>query len=521
MIATAVPLLMYEVIDMKRLLIWCILLIFLLHNAIAETEQIPGMNWYEIFVRSYQDSDGDGIGDLQGVTDRLDYIRDMGYDGIWLMPIMPSPSYHKYDVTDYMSIDPEYGTLEEFRSLVKECHERGIRLIVDLPINHSSSQHPWFTQACQALRKGDQTNRYVDYYCFSQKNGQKQVKLNGTEWYYEEQFSGGGMPDLNLDSKEVRAEITAIMDFWLNECGVDGFRLDAVTSYYAADVPQNVAFLRWLNDTAKALKPGCFLVGEAWVGLTSIAEYYESGIDSFFLFPASQAEGYIARTIRARSKSAQQYVNFMQQVEEAMGEYLIAPFIGNHDTGRAVGSLQARSAPERAKFAEALVNLMGGATFTYYGEEIGMVGSGDDPNKRLAMYWNDEDMTDQPPGTTKIEYAFLCVEDQLKDAYSLLNYCKALNHLKKQVPSIALGENEFVYLDGDVCVMKRTWNGEESYIAVNFSSKTPQNGSVSFESDGFALAGALDVGEERSSATVNDGMASFTLAPYGVLVFVQ
>ena len=127
---------------MKRLLVWCVLLICLVNAAAAQTAQTPAINWYEIFVRSYQDSDGDGIGDLKGVCNRLDYISDMGYDGIWLMPIMPSPSYHKYDVTDYMSIDPQYGTLEDFRALVKGCHERGIRLIIDLPVNHSSSQHP-------------------------------------------------------------------------------------------------------------------------------------------------------------------------------------------------------------------------------------------------------------------------------------------------------------------------------------------------------------------------------------------
>ena len=506
-------------IALKRLLVWCVLLICLVNAAAAQT---PSFNWYEIFVRSYQDSDGDGIGDLQGLISRLDYISDMGYDGIWLMPIMPSPSYHKYDVTDYMSIDPEYGTLEDLRLLVKECHERGIRLIIDLPINHSSSQHPWFTQACKALRAGDETNQYVDYYCFSQTNGQKQVPVSGTDWYYEEQFSGGGMPDLNLDSEAVRAQITAIMDFWLNECWADGFRLDAVTSYYAADTQKNVAFLRWLNETAKKLKPECYLVGEAWVGLSTIAEYYESGLDSFFLFPASQAEGYIARTIRARSKPAQQYVNFMQQVEEALGDHLIAPFIGNHDTGRAVGSLQARSAPQRAKFAEALVNLMGGATFTYYGEEIGMVGSGEDPNKRLAMYWNDQDMTAQPPGATKIEYAFPSVDDQLEDEYSLLNYCKKLNHLKLQNPAIALGKNEFLYVDGEVCIMKRTWNDQECWIYVNFSATQTQSGSSklvgNWKERPWTLAGTLDVGEESSQAEISGDEVRFELEPYGIVL---
>ena len=507
---------------MKRIWLWLTVLALCLSGcAAAETPEMPSFNWYEIFVRSYQDSDGDGIGDLPGLISRLDYIDDMGYDGIWLMPVMPSPSYHKYDVTDYLQIDPQYGTLEDFRALVEACHQRGIRLIIDLPVNHSSTEHAWFVQACEALKAGDEQNPYVDYYCFSQQSGQKQVQVPGTDWYYEEQFAGGRMPDLNLDSEAVRAEITVIMDFWLNGCGVDGFRLDAVTSYYASDVDKNVAFLRWLNDTAKALKPGCYVVGEAWVGLSSIARYYESGVDSFFLFPASQAEGYIAKTILARSKNAQRYVQAMEQVEQELGGRLIAPFIGNHDTGRAVGSLQARSAPQRAKFAEALVNLMGGATFTYYGEEIGMVGSGDDPNKRLAMYWNDHDMTSQPPGVTKVEYAFPGVDEQMKDETSLLNYCKRLNHLKKAVPSIALGANEIVYSDDVLVIMKRTWGEEESYIAINFSSKNTDEGYISCPGETLRMAGTLDVGEEKSTADIQDGMAAFELAPYGIAVFVK
>ena len=504
---------------MKRIVLWILALMLAIPPVSAEPAQTDSRSWYEVFVRSYQDSDGDGIGDLKGLISRLDYISDMGYDGLWLMPVMPSPSYHKYDVTDYCSIDPQYGTIDDFKALVNACHERNIRIIIDLPVNHTSTLHPWFTEACSALKNGESDNPYIDYYCFSEENGQKQIPVAGTDWYYEEQFSGGGMPDLNLDSEAVRTEIQKILDFWLNECGADGFRLDAVTSYYAADTAQNVAFLRWLNETAKSLKPGCFLVGEAWLGLTSIAEYYESGIDSFFLFPAAQAEGYIAKVIRARSKPAQQYIKYMEQIEESMSDVLIAPFIGNHDTGRAVGSLQARSVPERAKFAEALVNLMGGATFTYYGEEIGMVGSGDDPNKRLAMYWNDSDMTQQPPGTTNIEYAFPCVNAQMADENSLLNYCRSLNHLKLAVPSIARGENEFIYSDDDLCVMKRVWNGEESYIAVNFSAKTTHTHELQIE--GLRLAGLLNAFEEEASAEISASGASLTLPPYSFIVLVR
>jgi len=506
---------------LKRIASWLLILVLLTGaSASAEPSQPVSCNWYEIFVRSYQDSDGDGIGDLKGVIRRLDYIADMGYDGIWLMPIMPSPSYHKYDVTDYKQIDPQYGTMDDFKQLVTECHDRGIRIIIDLPINHTSVQHPWFIEACSALRKGDTANPYVDYYCFTEKAGQKQIPVAGTGWFYEEQFSGGGMPDLNLDSTAVYAQIEDILSFWLTECGVDGFRLDAVTSYYASNTEKNVEFLRRLNDTAKSIKPDCFIVGEAWLGLTSIAEYYESGVDSFFLFPASQAEGYIAKTIRARSKPAQQFVKYMEQVNDAMGDYLIAPFIGNHDTGRAVGSLQARSVPERAKFAEALVNLMGGATFTYYGEEIGMVGSGDDPSKRLAMYWNDSDMTQQPPGAANIEYAFPCADVQMEDENSLLNYCRTLNHLKLAVPSAARGKNEFVYSDDDLCIMKRTWNDEESYIAINFSNKKTHTYSLAV--GGLTYAGQLVAfSDSKASAEILPSEVILTLPPYAVIILTK
>ena len=427
-----------------------------------------GANWYEVFVYSYQDSDGNGIGDLNGLRQRLDYIDGMGFDGIWLMPIMPSPSYHKYDVTDYCQVDPLYGTVDDLKALTAECHERGIRLIIDLPINHTSTQHPWFQQAIAALRRGDTDNPYVDYYCFSQQSGAKMVPVSGTSWYYEEQFSGGGMPDVNLDSSAVKDELRDILRFWLEECGIDGFRLDAVTSFYTGDVAANVAFLHELKEMCEVIKPGSYLVGEAWTSLAEIARYYESGIDSFFLFPVSQAEGYIAQVIRSQ-KPASAYTMYLGQVESAIPSGVWAPFLSNHDTGRAVAAMQARTAPAKLKFAHGLLAMMGGNTFTYYGEEIGMAGSGADPNKRTAMYWNDDTMTLNPPGVTKAEYPYPSVDEQAADPDSLLNYIRALNELKKQIPAIARGAHETICNDDFLCLLRRDWEGESVYIAINFS----------------------------------------------------
>lgn len=447
---------------LKRLACLLLALLCLSTGASAEWPMEDSYNWYEVFVYSYQDSNGDGIGDLPGLISRLDYIADMGYTGLWLMPIMPSPSYHKYNVTDYMNVDPQYGTVEDFKALVQGCHERGIRIIIDLPVNHTSTEHPWFTAACDALRQGDTENTYVSYYNFDQKGGSKRIQVSGTDWYYEEQFEGGGMPDLNLDNPAVMEEIRSIMAFWLQECGADGFRLDAVTSYFVGDVSKNVQVLNQLKAMAEELKPGSYLVGEAWVGLNSIGEYYQSTADSFFLFPMSQAEGYIVRALRSRSNPASTFVGFLQQVDEVIpSDRVLAPFLSNHDTGRTIPALQARTNPAKAKFAEGVLNMLRGNVFTYYGEEIGMVGSGDDPNKRLPMYWNDQDMTDLAPGVTKVEYAYPCADDQLADEDSLLHYCRKVNHIRLAEPAIARGENAYVSTDDWTCVMSRTLGGRK------------------------------------------------------------
>ena len=481
----------------------------------AETNEC--YNWYEIFVYSYQDSNGDGIGDFGGLRSRLDYIADMGYNGIWLMPIMPSPSYHKYDVMDYKAVDPQYGTMDDFRALVSECHEKGIRIIIDLPVNHTSSRHPWFLSAVESIQKRRYDSPYLDYYCFTETpSGNKYVKISGSSWHYEEQFAGGNMPDLNLDSAAVKEEIRDIVTFWLCDVGVDGFRLDAVTSFYAGDVQRNVAFLDELKAMCEEAKPGSFLVGEAWVGLSALAGYAESTVDSFFLFPAAQAEGFIAKSLMGRSPNAKLYVSGLEKALEAMPGELLTPFLCNHDTGRTIGLLQARKLPERAKFAQGALGMLPGYVFTYYGDEIGMVGAGDDPNKRLAMYWNDGDMTTQPPGVTSLEYAYPCVDDQLADPASLLNYCRAVNHARLRSPLIALGANTFVSHDSSTVLMKREKDGECCWIAMNFARSAEKT--VTIEATGLAIVSDLEVADGAAAVTEADGVSTVTLPPYAIVV---
>ena len=475
-------------------------------------------NWYEIFVYSYQDSNGDGIGDLNGLYNRLDYISDMGYTGLWLMPVMPSPSYHKYDVTDYYNIDPQYGTVEDFKRLVERCHDLGIAVIIDMPINHTSTNHPWFQEACRALKTGNTENPYIDYYCFQQKPSNKHVNVSGTEWYYEEQFAGGNMPDLNLDNPSVMAEFEKIFAFWLQECGADGFRLDAVTSYFASNTEKNIEKLNEIKALAEAARPGSYLVGEAWTGLNVIAEYYASDLDSFFLFPASQAEGYVAKSLFGRSP-ASAYVKNLKLVYEAIPDGILAPFMSNHDTGRTIPAIQGRGNPEKAKFTEGILNMIGGATFTYYGEEIGMVGAGEDPNKRIAMYWNDADMTQNPPGVTKVEYAYPSVDEQLADEQSLLHYCRGLNHTKLQIPAIARGKTEFLYNNSNVCLMKREWEEDTIYIAINFSSAKPQT--LALDDLDVSIIADLETGMEKAEILTDENGRYLQMPSYAIVIMAN
>ena len=502
---------------MKRLLSLLLLLCMLIPAGSAETMP-DAYNWYEIFVYSYQDSDGDGIGDFNGVRQRLDYIADMGYTGIWFMPIMPSPSYHKYDVTDYKAVDPQYGTMDDFRALVQECHDRGIRVIIDLPVNHTSTRHPWFLQAVESIQKRKFDSPYMDYYCFTETpSGNKYVKISGSSWHYEEQFAGGNMPDLNLHSEAVLAEIRDIVTFWLTDVNVDGFRLDAVTSFHAADVQENVATLDKIKAMCEDVKPRSDQVGEAWVGQSALTEYCTSTVDSFFLFPAAQAEGFIVKSLLGRSPDATKFVKGLQSALDDIPDHsVLTPFLCNHDTGRSIGLLQARKLPERAKFAQGVLGMMPGNVFTYYGDEIGMVGAGDDPNKRLAMYWNDGDMTQQPPGVTSLEYAYPGVDEQIADPNSLLNYCKAVNHARLKSPLIARGENTTLYSDKNVVLMQRERSGECCYIAMNFSKSAAQT--VEIPATGLAIVSDLVAIEGNTTLAEADGVTTVTIPPYGIAV---
>lgn len=481
-------------------------------------------NWYEIFVHSFYDTNNDGIGDLKGVTAKLDYIQEMGFNGIWLMPIHPSPTYHKYDVKDYYAIDPQYGTLQDLDTLVTEAHKRGIKVILDLVLNHSSDQHPWFKEACRYIREnGEVGGAYGEYYNFSTENLGGYSPVSGTNYYYESRF-WSGMPDLNLNSEAVRSEIVDIMEYWLVDHNVDGFRLDAVTSYYTGHVDKNVEFLSWVNTESERIKPGCYVVGEAWEGSDyQINRYYESGIDSFFLFTGSQATGSIASLVK--QNSGKQLGELMMKLQESYPNGIPAPFLGNHDTMRP-GSFM--PGMENVKMAAGVMSMMTGGCFIYYGEEIGMISKGghnSDPAKRIAMKWQAKSMYEGccylPPENTPVDetsYYYPSVEEQLNDPDSILNYYKQAMLLRNMFPSIARGEVEY-FPDAEnsyICTIKKTYKDETITIVFNLDS-FEQTVAVDSSKLGFTEL----VGELRADTTSEVSWDGTTLhmPPYSIVIF--
>ena len=483
---------------------------------------------YEIFVYSFCDSNGDGIGDLNGIRSKLDYIGDLGFDALWLTPVHPSSTYHKYDVDDYYAIDPKFGTMEDYEALLRECHERGMRVYLDLVLNHTSSNHAWFKSAADYLRSlpsGGEPDtsacKYLDYYHFQRGPADGYAPLGGTEWYYEARF-WSEMPDLNLDSEAVRSEIRDVMAFWLGK-GVDGFRLDAVTSYYTGDPAANTEFLRFVTETGRSIDPDCYFVGEAWTDRASIAELYSSGIDSLFDFPFANSEGFIANIVKGSYK-ASDYVKGMLLAEEAYGkanpDFVDAPFYTNHDMGRSAGYYAADDGP-MTKMAYAMSLFMTGNSFVYYGEEIGMKGAGKDENKRAPMYWSDDesdpDLCAGPPSMDEVKMKFPSLADQREDELSIWNWFRQVLRVRNAFPAIARGvtEDADFLSDGSVAAFFRRSETEgDLLIVMNLRAQTAVK-DLSPAGDALTLAAVLNTNEENITWEEN----TLTLPAYSIAVF--
>ncbi len=463
-------------------------------TATASTDKYR--NYYEIFVNSFCDSNDDGIGDLKGIISQLDYLNDgdpnsgddLGVDGIWLTPIMPSKSYHKYDVEDYYNIDPDFGTLDDFDTLVEECHKRGINIIIDLVLNHISSENPLYTKAVEevAENKLDGNAEYFEIHKADYYTSGTQVNELANGYVCEANFSHD-MPEWNLNSDKTRTEFQNIAKFWLDR-GVDGFRLDAC-KYYTNKETDGTEFLKWFYDTCKSIKSDVYMVGENWDGDINIEELYGSGIDSQFAFKFSESSGEIITAINSQAGSSlvSKLRKYDKKMKEANENEINALFLSNHDQARVSGGLIANG-DEYAKFAASVYMLFPGNPFIYYGEEIGTPSTAttSDAYYRTPMVFDSDNLpkiTVSDLGNEVSVPANGGVKQQLDDENSLLNFYRRIIIVKNQNPEISRGTITKIqnFDDTQVGAYYVEYNDSKLLIIHNFSKNDSKTLSITDE----------------------------------------
>lgn len=437
---------------------------------------------YQVFVRSFQDSDGDGIGDLNGLTRRLDYINDgnpatktdLGASCVWLMPIAESPSYHGYDVVDQYRVERDYGTADDFRRLMAEAHRRGVRVIVDLVLNHLSSDHPYFKQALV-----DPASPYRKWFLFSPTAPEVRGPWDQQVWhrspYRDEHYFGvfvSGMPDLDYSNPAVREEARRVARYWVEEMGVDGFRLDAV-----AHLVEDGAQMKHVAGSHEVLRewaayvhrsfPGAFTVGEVWDATAPMLAYYPDQLHTYFAFEPADAmleavkSGRVGRLHEA-----------VRALDGAVPAHRWSPFLRNHDMPRTLTELGGDVAKARA--AATMQLTLPGVPFVYYGEEIGMTGGKPDPRIRTPMHWTRAPKAGFTTGDAweplQPDSLTANVEAQTGDPNSLLSHYRALIQARAAHP--ALGGGDYVPLETGsdaVAAYLRTAGDRAALVVVNVS----------------------------------------------------
>jgi alpha-amylase len=472
----------------------------------SEKNESSKSNWpeggiaYEIFVQSFYDSDGDSIGDIPGMTQKLDYLKEFNVDAVWLMPIMASPSYHKYDVVDYKEIHPDYGTMEDFKNFVNEAHARGIKVIIDYIINHTSSEHPWFKDA----KSGPQA-KYRGYYVWANKDSialqiaKKETSFdsdNITQWHavdgdtLSEHYYGffyGGMPDLNFDNPALRKEIYDIGKFWLQEVGVDGFRMDAAKHIFPDDRAEDGhAFWAEFKHEMEMVKPDVYIVGEVWANTTTQAPFVK-GFSALFDFDLAFS---ILETVnRGKSVSAsiaghgwqvdttqsfiESVINNDRIYKAVNPDYVDAIFLTNHDQNRAMSMLG--NDVNKAKIAASIMMTLPGTPYIYYGEEIGMKGMKPDPNIREPFLWSaseDTGRTRWMSSSFSTENTVVPLSTQQKDSNSLFNHYKNLTSIRKNNGILTDGEiKPFENANQNLLAFQRNIEGQTVIIVHNLSNQ--------------------------------------------------
>lgn len=503
----------------------------MVHISLEAQNTQPYKKWwketvfYQIYMPSYADSNGDGYGDFKGITGKLDYLQKLGIKGIWLTPFLKSPKVDNgYDVADYYTIDPTYGTIDDFKTFLKEAHERGIKVIMDMVLNHTSTEHKWFQEAQKS-----KDNPYRDYYIWKDRPNNWESFFGGTAWEYDAKTSqyyyhkfDVRMPDLNWQNPKVKAEVKNILHFWL-DMGIDGFRLDVInfltTDGITVDNPVNDGAqqhkndidqpgvkdaMRMIKSTVNAY-PDKFIVGEIGSDKIDILKQYqgEDLLDVVFNFNFGSIPEF----------SAERIYNELQSMEKEMASYPTL-FFGSHDMPRMIDRL-ANGSLKRAEALAALMLTAKGVPFIYYGEEIGMQNiiaesfeeivdiqgkthyklaneKGLSPQKALAeanrhnrdksrspMQWDDTINAGFSTGKPWIKvsgnYKSINTEKMLPAKSSLLHQYKKLIALRNSEPVLQYGVYKELTFKNDVLSYTRTLDGRDVMVVINFGKEHKLN----------------------------------------------
>jgi glycosidase len=433
--------------------------------------------FYEVFVRSFYDSDGDRIGDFKGLAQQLDYLKDLGIDAIWLMPTFESPSYHGYDIVDYYSVEKDYGTLEDFKYLIKKAHEKNIKIILDLVLNHTSSRHPWFRDAIS-----NPNSKYRDYYVWASKydNIKEKGEWGQDLWYkrgngYYQAVFWNEMPDLNYRNPKVREEAKKIAKYWL-DMGVDGFRLDAAKHIDSEYDEVNHKWWQEFTAYVKSVNKEAFIVGENWDENENVVAKYMQDMDASFNFRISKRLTDFVQ--RKNFDLIQEVLRIREKYSKYNKDFIDATFVRNHDMNRIASEVWGDK--EKQKLIFSLLFTMPGTPFIYYGEELGQLGKKPDENIREPFDWyknaKGPGMTKAPSNYSGLVYTKandgISLEEEYNDKNSIYNYFKDLIKLRKKYPIFNDGMYKTIKRDRNIYAYTVSKDNVELLIVHNLNKNS-------------------------------------------------